>query len=97
MRKQKKLTKIQELLDDRNWKQKDLIKAINESCKTGVNVAMISNICNGKRTNYHLNTLIKICVCLNVTPNDILDPEDFKHLFKADYLKNFEQDGQTLS
>jgi DNA-binding Xre family transcriptional regulator len=97
MKEPKKITKIQELLNDRRWKQKELIAKINECSKTGVNVAMISNICNGKRNNYHLNTLIKICYALNVTPNDILDPEDFKHLFKAEFLKNFEDDGQKVS
>ena len=97
MKEPKKITKIQELLNDRRWKQKELIAKINECSKTGVNVAMISNICNGKRNNYHLNTLIKICYALNVTPNDILDPEDFKHLFKAEFLKNFDDDGQKVS
>ena len=97
MKELKKKTKIQILLNERRWKQKELIAKINECSKTGVNVAMISNICNGKRNNYHLNTLIKICFALNVTPNDILDPEDFKHLFKSEFVKMFEQDGQRLS
>jgi DNA-binding Xre family transcriptional regulator len=97
MKEPKKITKIQELLNERRWKQKELIAKINECSKTGVNVAMISNICNGKRNNYHLNTLIKICFALNVTPNDILDPEDFKHLFKTEFLKNFDEDGQKVS
>jgi len=38
---------------------------------------VISKICSGQKTNYHIDTLLKICLALNVTPNDIIEKDDF--------------------
>jgi len=70
-------TKIKEILDKKNMTQTDLYLKIKSSCKTILGRDVISNIVNGKKTNYEIYTLLKICVALNVTPNDIIEKEDF--------------------
>ena len=37
---------------------------------------------NGKKTNYELHTLLKICIALDCTPNDIIEKDEFiaKHI-----------------
>ena len=32
---------------------------------------------NGKKQNYHIQTLLKICLALNCTPNDIIEKDMF--------------------
>ena len=32
---------------------------------------------NGKKINYEIYTLLKLCVALNVTPNELIEKDDF--------------------
>ena len=38
---------------------------------------VISRICCGVKKNYHIYTLLKICVALDCTPNEIIEKEEF--------------------
>ena len=38
---------------------------------------VISRIVNGKKQNYEIYTLLKLCLALNCTPNDIIEKDDF--------------------
>ncbi len=38
---------------------------------------VVSKIVNGQKLNYHIDTLLKICVALNLTPNDIIEKDIF--------------------
>jgi DNA-binding Xre family transcriptional regulator len=86
----KKKTKIQELLMDKRMTQSELYDKIGSMFQTKVTRAMLSNIVKGKQTNYHVNTLIKICVAMDCTPNELLDWELYKHLFTKDTLNEIE-------
>ena len=37
----------------------------------------LAKIVNGKKQNYELFTLLKICLALNVSPNEIIEKEEF--------------------
>ncbi len=85
-----KKTKIQELLMDKRMNQSELHEKIGSMFETKVTRAMLSNIVKGKQSNYHVNTLIKICVAMDCTPNDLLDWELYKHLFRKEILNDLE-------
>lgn len=72
-----KETKIKQLLDKRKISQTDLYDKIKDTCNTHLGKDVISKIVNGKKTNYEIYTLLKICVALNVTPNEIIEKDDF--------------------
>jgi DNA-binding Xre family transcriptional regulator len=76
------VTKLRMLLLERGMTQKQLLEIINEQAVTCVPQYQLSRIVNGKATNYHVNTLIKICRALEVTPNEILQKKDYNSLFK---------------
>jgi len=57
--------------------QNDLFEKIKSSCNSYLGKDVISKIVNGKKQNYELFTLLKICVALNVTPNDLIEKDDF--------------------
>ena len=71
------MTKIKKILIEKSMSQKDLYNAINENCKTPIGKDRISKIGNGKLTNYSMHTLLKLCMALDVTPNDLLEREIF--------------------
>lgn len=89
----KEKTKIQQLLMGKRMTQSELYDKIGDMFETKVTRAMLSNIVKGKQTNYHVNTLIKICVAMDSTPNELLDWELYKHLFKKDVLNDIEGNG----
>jgi DNA-binding Xre family transcriptional regulator len=93
----RKKTKIQELLMDKHMTQSELYDKIASIFETKVTRAMLSNIIKGKQSNYHVNTLIKICIALECTPNELLDSEIYIHLFKSSYLKSIGADGEAVS
>lgn len=70
-------TKIGKLLKQRKMKQKQLLDIINEQTGIPISKPMLSNIVSGKKKNYQLFTIIRICKALNVTPNDIIDYEKY--------------------
>ena len=51
-----------------------IIKSIS---KTHLGKDVISKIVNGKKQNYELFTLLKICIALNVSPNEIIEKDEF--------------------
>ncbi len=71
------MTKIKQILIDKAMSQKELYKLIEEKCQVPIGYDRISKIVNGKITNYSLFTLLKLCYALNVSPNDIVDKEEF--------------------
>ena len=73
MKNKKAKSKVQAILIQKNMKIVDLFNRIKEDNKKPVAKYMISQIVNGKRTNYEILTLVKICKALGVTPNDIIE------------------------
>lgn len=69
----KKDTKLFALLKQRGISQVGLQYLIKEKCKSHLGNDVISRIVSGKKTNYEINTLLKICIALDCTPNEIVD------------------------
>ena len=57
--------------------QSELFYIIKDNCKSYLGKDVISRIVNGKKQNYEIYTLLKICMALNVTPNQIIEKENF--------------------
>ena len=72
-----KPTKLKLILEKRNISQSDLYEKIKSSCKSYLGKDVISMIVNGKKKNYEIYTLLKICVALNITPNEIIEMDEF--------------------
>jgi len=70
-------TKLKQLLVKRNMTQSELYEIIKENCKSYLGKDVISRIVNGKKQNYEIYTLLKICMALDVTPNQIIEKDDF--------------------
>tara|TARA_R110001632_G_scaffold205713_1_gene329542 strand:- start:734 stop:979 length:246 start_codon:yes stop_codon:yes gene_type:complete len=71
------LTKIKLILQEKNINQTELFERIKSQSNTYLGKDVISRIVNGKKSNYEIYTLLKICMALNVTPNEIIEKEDF--------------------
>ena len=54
-----------------------MYELIKDNCKTYLGKDVISRIVNGKKTNYEIFTLLKICMALNVTPDQVIEKQDF--------------------
>ena len=72
-----KQTKLKILLKKRNMTQSELYNIIKDNCKSYLGKDVISRIVNGKKQNYEIYTLLKICMALNVTPNQIIEKDCF--------------------
>jgi DNA-binding Xre family transcriptional regulator len=70
-------TKLKQILDKKNISQSELYDRIKSTCNSYLGKDVISKIVNGKKTNYEIFTLLKICVALNITPNEIIEKDDF--------------------
>jgi DNA-binding Xre family transcriptional regulator len=70
-------TKLKQILDKKNISQSELYDRIKFTCNSYLGKDVISKIVNGKKTNYEIFTLLKICVALNITPNEIIEKDDF--------------------
>ena len=68
------MTKLKRILKEYKWSVRDLERKIIEQGDT-IPYYALTQMVNGKRTNYSLITLKKICNALNVTPNDIIEDE----------------------
>jgi DNA-binding Xre family transcriptional regulator len=79
-------TRLNLLMKQKGLTQKQLHARIKEICHTQVTLAILSKICSGKQMNVHVDTLIKICVALNVSPNELLDGEQYLYLFKKSFI-----------
>ena len=65
-------TKLKEILIKKRISQTELYNLIREKCNSHLGQDVISRIVNGKKKNYELFTLLKLCVALNVSPNQIV-------------------------
>ena len=72
-----KQTKLKLLLEKRNMTQSELYNIIKDNCKSYLGKDVISRIVNGKKQNYEIYTLLKICMALNVRPNQIIEKDTF--------------------
>tara|TARA_R100000988_G_C3952802_1_gene142015 strand:- start:564 stop:836 length:273 start_codon:yes stop_codon:yes gene_type:complete len=73
-------TKLKKMMEQRGVNRKQLIELINkEFPNLPISPDAISRISNGQRKNYQISTLLRLCKCLNCTPNDILE---YEHLIK---------------
>ena len=72
-----KETKLKKYLRENNITQTELFNSIKFMCKSSLGKDVISKIVNGQKLNYHIDTLLKICVALNLTPNDIIEKDIF--------------------
>ena len=72
-----KETKLKKYLRENNKTQTELCNSIKLMCKSSLGNDVISKIVNGQKLNYHIDTLLKICVALNLTPNDIVEKDIF--------------------
>jgi DNA-binding Xre family transcriptional regulator len=68
-------TKLKKLLKKRKISQKRLYDKIAKRYETPVGQYALSEIVNGKKINYHLITLVKICNVLSVKPHSIVESE----------------------
>ena len=72
-------TKLKTILNKRNISQKKLYDMIKKSYHTPVGRDALNVIINGKRNNYQLITLVKICTVLNIKPNSIIEMDVLKN------------------
>tara|TARA_B100000902_G_C27182372_1_gene849604 strand:+ start:633 stop:884 length:252 start_codon:yes stop_codon:yes gene_type:complete len=72
-----KETKLKKLLVEKRISQTELFNLIKKHCKTYLGKDVISRIVNGKKTNYEINTLLKICYVLNCSPNKLIEKDTF--------------------
>lgn len=70
-------TKLKEILIKKRISQTELYNLIKEKCKCHLGQDVISRIVNGKKKNYEIFTLLKICVALNISPNQLIDKGNF--------------------
>jgi DNA-binding Xre family transcriptional regulator len=70
-------SKLEELLYNKRLTQKELKDIIDSQNDVGISQYMISLIVSGKKLNYHIHTLMKICRALECTPNDIIGKTEF--------------------
>ena len=68
-------TKLYKILRKRGISQMGLHNLIKDRCNSYLGNDVISRIVNGKKTNYEIHTLLKICIALDCTPNDIIEKE----------------------
>jgi DNA-binding Xre family transcriptional regulator len=71
------MTKLRKILKEKNMSQGDLYDKIKLTCHSHLGRDVISKIVTGKKQNFEIYTLLKICVALNVTPNDLIEKDEF--------------------
>tara|TARA_R110000823_G_C15551557_1_gene459394 strand:+ start:269 stop:517 length:249 start_codon:yes stop_codon:yes gene_type:complete len=80
-------TKLKKLLKKKKISQKKLYDKIAMRYETPVGQYALSEIVNGKKLNYHLITLVKICNVLNVKPHSVVESEILENeLIKYDVI-----------
>ena len=89
-------TKLQKLLKKRIISQKKLYDKIAKIYETPIGQYALSEIVNGKKLNYHIITLVKICNVLKVKPQSIVESDSLDlQLLKPEYLKGLEKRTDT--
>lgn len=82
-------TKLKKLLKKRNISQKKLYDKISKIYETPIGQYALSEIVNGKKLNYHIITLVKICNVLKVKPQSIVESDSLDmQLLKPEYIKS---------
>ncbi len=73
-------TKLNKVLEDRGITRSELYLMIAEKYPYDIiSRDALSRIISGRRKNYSLHTLFRICTTLEVTPNDICDIEEYEN------------------
>jgi transcriptional regulator with XRE-family HTH domain len=78
----KRETAIHKILQQKGWKQSDLLRIINEISEKPMDKAQLSKIVNGAHKSYSVATLIKISKALGVGVGKLIDVNQYRHLFK---------------
>jgi DNA-binding Xre family transcriptional regulator len=68
-------TKIKKILQKKNMRIVDLNNRIAEQNDKPITKYLVSEIVNGKRKNYNLITLMKLCKALEVKPSEIIEDD----------------------
>jgi len=90
-------TKLKKLLRKRNVSQKKLYDKISKIYETPIGQYALSEIVNGKKLNYHIITLVKICNVLNVKPQSIVESDSLDmQLLKPEYIKANKKTAETV-
>ena len=76
---------MKKILKKRKISQKKLYDKIAKRYETPIGQYALSQIVNGKKLNYHIITLVKICNVLKVNPQSIVESDILdKQLLKID-------------
>lgn len=79
-------TKLKVILKKRKISQRKLYSLIDERYETPVGQYALSEIVNGKKLNYHLITLVKICTVLRIKPHSLVETDTLNEmLYKRGY------------
>lgn len=90
-------TKLKKLLRKRKISQKKLYDKIANKYETPIGQYALSEIVNGKKLNYHIITLIKICKVLKVKPNSIVEIDTLDNqLLKPKYIKSKKEEPSVI-
>jgi DNA-binding Xre family transcriptional regulator len=76
------MTKLKLILNAQGLTQLDLHNKSKKMCIVPIPKYALSKIYTGKLKNFSVPTLIKLCKCLNLTPNDIVSVAEYDELFK---------------
>lgn len=68
-------TKLKRILKRRKISQRKLYALIEDRYETPVGQYALSEIVNGKKLNYHLITLVKICTVLKIKPHSVVETQ----------------------
>ena len=78
-------TKLKKILKRKKISQKKLYDKIAKKYETPIGQYALSQIVSGKKLNYHIITLVKICNALKVKPQSVVESELLdKQLLKRD-------------
>ena len=73
------------------------IQKISKIYETPIGQYALSEIVNGKKLNYHIITLVKICNVLKVKPQSIVESDSLDmELLKPEYIKYLKKNKETL-
>tara|TARA_Y100001980_G_C14535652_1_gene312248 strand:- start:1326 stop:1664 length:339 start_codon:yes stop_codon:yes gene_type:complete len=80
-------TKLDKILHDKGWTTKDLERALHER-DLKIEYYALTEYRSGKRKNMTIETLNKLCVTLEVTPNDLVELDASPVPHKRKYEKS---------
>ena len=77
-------TKLKKILKKRKITQKSLYDKICKRYETPVGQYALSEIVNGKKLNYHIITLVRICNILKVKPHSVVETDLLDSLLRKE-------------